>query len=332
MYKRIVISRTDSIGDVMLTLPMLVWLKEKYPSAELVFLGSGYTKSVIDCFSVVDHFVDWKAIEQMPSGQRIEAFRHLEADVFIHVFPVKEIAALAKKARIPMRIGTSHRTFHLLNCNHRVNFTRKRSDLHEAQLNFELLRPLGLSEIPSLETIQEMISAFKVPTVELPSEIEEQLSKAKKTAILHPGSQGSAVEWPLDKFIELASELEKRSYTVFFTGTEKEGDAFRSKLPKSERIIDTSGKMNLDQLICFISRNQNLIACSTGPLHIAGFTGIRTIGLFSPRKPIHPGRWAALGSDTVMLVNDPNCPNCKKGSACDCIQQITVERVLSEMN
>lgn len=331
MYNRIVVSRVDSIGDVMLTLPMLVWIKRQFPEAELIFMGSGYTKPVIDCFTVVDRFINWKEIEQLPSGQRLEAFRQLEADVFIHVFPVKEIAILAKKARIPMRIGTSHRTFHLLNCNHRVNFTRKRSDMHEAQLNFELLRPLGLTTIPDLESVTELTGAFEISKVELPEMIESKLSSASKTAILHPGSQGSAVEWPMQNYLDLASKLTEMNYTVFFTGTEKEGERFKSILPENENIVDTSGKMNLSQLISFISRNQNLVACSTGPLHIAGFTGIRTIGLFSPRKPIHPGRWAALGKDTIMLVNDPNCPECKKGKSCDCVQKISVERVLNEM-
>jgi heptosyltransferase-3 len=47
--KRILISRTDSIGDVMLTLPMCVWLKDHFIDAELIYLGKGYTRPVVDC-------------------------------------------------------------------------------------------------------------------------------------------------------------------------------------------------------------------------------------------------------------------------------------------
>ena len=49
---KIIISRTDSIGDVMLTLPLCVWLKEKYPNTELVFLGRTYTESIVSSFSL----------------------------------------------------------------------------------------------------------------------------------------------------------------------------------------------------------------------------------------------------------------------------------------
>ncbi|MFN9115702.1 MAG: glycosyltransferase family 9 protein, partial [Bacteroidota bacterium] len=97
-FERIVISRTDSIGDVMLTLPMLVWLKKNYPQSELIYLGSGYTRPVVDCFSVVDRFIDWKELEMLPTAERVSRFSELRADAIIHVFPVKEIASLAKKA------------------------------------------------------------------------------------------------------------------------------------------------------------------------------------------------------------------------------------------
>lgn len=329
--KRIIISRTDSIGDVLLTLPMCVWLKNNIEDAELIFLGSGYTKPVVDSFSVIDEFVDWKTIEGLPTSQRSQAFHELHADAIIHVFPNKDIASLAKKARIPMRIGTSHRSFHLLTCSHRLNFTRKKSNLHEAQLNFELLKPFGLTEIPSLEEVIKMTSAFVVPQVALPTDIQKALDSTDKSIILHPKSQGSALEWPIEKYFQLANVLIEKGYTVFFTGTEAEGKLFNTSLPIHERIIDLTGKLTLEELICFISKVKNLVACSTGPLHIAGFTGIRAIGLFSPRRPIHPGRWQALGKNVSILVSDPNCPVCKKNKDCLCIQDISVDRVLAEI-
>lgn len=329
--KRIIISRTDSIGDVMLTLPMCVWLKQTIKDVQLIYLGRNYTQPVVECFSVIDEFVDWKAIESLPTSQRFEALKELHADAIIHVFPNKDVASLAKKARIPMRIGTSHRSFHLLTCNHRLNFSRKNSNLHEAQLNFELLRPFGLTAIPTLEEITAMTGAFEITHHHLPEEVAGQLKKACRSVILHPKSQGSALEWPMASYIELAERLAENGYTVFFTGTQAEGDLFRDQLPSNEHIVDLTGKLTLQELIYFISQVDALVACSTGPLHIAGFTGIKAIGLYSPKRPIHPGRWQALGQHVSILVNDPDCPTCKKGKTCDCITRIAVDRVLKEI-
>ena len=324
---KIIISRTDSIGDVILTLPLCVWLKKQFPQTELVFLGRSYTKDIIACFDVVDTFLNFDDFSSLPTSERIA---RLKADCIIHVFPNREIAALSKKAKIPMRIGTAHRVFHLLTCNYRLNFSRKRSLLHEAQLNFELLKPLGLNEIPSFEALFESLNHFNIPTVSLPTEFSG--IDLSNTIILHPKSQGSAVEWPLEKYIELAQVLVQQKKTVIFTGTENEGKEFSAILPVHPQIIDSSGKLNLKQLICLIASCEALVACSTGPYHIAGVSGIKAIGLFSPRKPIHPGRWKALGEKSVALVFDSSCSNCRKGKACSCIEKISVQSVLSAIN
>lgn len=326
--KRIIISRTDSIGDVLLTLPICAWIKSNYPSATLLFLGKGYTKSVVECYDLIDEFIDWKDIENQPKVEQATAFRDLNADVIVHVFPNRAIASLAKKVKIPVRVGTSHRGYHLLTCTHRLNFTRKRSNLHESQLNHELLRPFGLTSIPDLAQIEASTTHFHAPKVNLPAFVQEALNETERSVILHPKSQGSAREWPMDKYIELSKQLAERNFTVFFTGTESEGLEFRKQIPENERIIDTTGKLSLNELIALIDQVDTLIACSTGPLHIAGYLGIHTIGFYVPKRPIHPGRWKALGANVSILVNDPECNKCKKKEDCNCIADISVERVM----
>ena len=144
--KKIVISRTDSIGDVALTLPLAGILKEKYPNAQIIFLGNTYTKPIIDCSNSVDVVCEWSELQKMDSKAQVKWLRSQNIDVFIHVFPRKELSRLVQKAKIPHRIGTSHRVYHFLTCNHRPNFTRKNSDLHESQLNTKLLKPFGIEK------------------------------------------------------------------------------------------------------------------------------------------------------------------------------------------
>jgi len=318
--KRIIISRTDSIGDVMLTLPLCHWLKQQAPSCHIIFLGKGYTKAVVESYKDVDQFEDWGNIQKAAKDVQLTWMQALQADVIIHVFPNKEVAALAKKARVGMRIGTSHRLYHLWTCTHKVSFSRKKSDLHEAQLNFELLRPLGLTAIPDLTDLVEATSSFQPPKLEPP----DAFNNLQNFVILHPKSQGSAREWPMENYLALAQKLVAKGKTVVFTGTENEGEQFRDVLPKDERVIDTTGKLSLPQLIALIGQSEGLIACSTGPLHIAGFLGVKAVGLFSPKRPIHPGRWKALGPKVTILVND-SCEACAKGETCNCMETLPVE-------
>ncbi len=302
----IVISRTDSIGDVVLTLPLAGILKSKFPDAKIIFLGNTYTKPIIQCSDQVDEIWEWAELEKLSYDERVLWLKEKQVDTFIHVFPRKELAKWAKDAKIPNRIGTSHRLFHLTTCNYKPNFTRKRSELHEAQLNTKLLEPFGIKKDFSLEELNSIIGFNKIPV--LKPEFEELLQKDKQNVVLHAKSQGSAVEWGVDKFIELAKSLDSNNARIFFTGTEKEAEFFRKKLPISDNIIDLSGRMSLDDLISFIAHCDVLIAASTGPLHIAGISGIKTIGLFSQKKPIHAGRWKPLGSQ-VFIKEEKNISN-----------------------
>lgn len=329
--KRIIISRTDSIGDVVLTFPMCAWIKYNFPKSELLYLGKEYTKAVIESCSVIDKFISWDAIQQMPSSKKLIFFRELQADTIIHVFPNKDVAALAKKAKITNRIGTSHRIFHFLTCNYKVNFSRKKSDLHEAQLNFELLRPLGLNNIPCWKELSVNLDYWNIEKQDLPKEIEVLIHTQKNVIILHPKSQGSAKEWPLKKYFDLAQKLAETGHGVIFTGTENEGKLFRSNIPNNPFILDSTGKLTLKQLIYLISKSSSLVACSTGPLHIAGICGIQAIGLFSSRRPIHPRRWRPLGSLSKAIVFDPDCNSCNKEKECSCIENISVDLVSTEI-
>ncbi|MFZ9029542.1 MAG: glycosyltransferase family 9 protein, partial [Crocinitomicaceae bacterium] len=102
-------------------------------------------------------------------------------------------------------------------------------------------------------------------------------------------------------------------------------------LPKNVLLFDSTGKLTLQELITMIGGANGLVACSTGPLHIAGILDRKAIGIFSPRKPIHPGRWQPLGNESKALVFDQECPNCKKGEDCGCLEDISVKTVLSEL-
>ncbi len=323
--KTVIISRTDSIGDVCLTLPICGYLKAKFDGIRIVFLGNTYTAPILNCCKDIDEVISWKDLSEHSIEKQIEIIKELNAFAIIHAFPKKEIARLAKKAGIPHRIGTSHRLFHLTTCNHRVNFTRKNAQEHESQLNFHLLKPCGLKVLPTLNEVSSFIHFETNHSV--PTWLEEQMDSTKKSVILHPKSQGSAVEWGVQHFAELGEKLTAENYQVFYTGTEKEAVSFRHLVP--ENCVDTTGKLTLDELIAFIQGVDILVAASTGPLHIAGLLNRGTLGLFSPRRPIHPGRWMPLGNHSTTLVHDENCTICKSGKACDCISKIEVERVVA---
>ena len=325
---RIIISRIDKIGDVMLTLPLAGYLKNKYPDCSLVFLGSKYTKPIIDCCVNIDEFLDWDYLQELPRSKRLNVIKKVKADTIIHVFPNSKIARLAKLAKIPNRVGTNRRIYHWFFVNRSIALSRKKSDLHEAQLNIALAS-LWLNEPKhiSLSQIQEFYGFTRFQAMS--DELKSYLKNDKFNVILHPKSKGSAREWGLDKYAQLIRELPIDLFNIIVAGTESEASEMDQLLRVyKNRIVDLTGKLTLSEYISLISASDGLVACSTGPLHIAAAAGIYAIGIYAPMKPIYPKRWAPLGSKATYLVKEGDCNKCRKLDHCECISNIPAESVL----
>lgn len=288
----ILVTRVDAIGDVVLALPICGYIKQSFPGARVSLLARKYTKPVIDASDAVDNFIDYEEIDAMPKGEQIARIRSFKFDVILHVVTLPHLGNLAKDAQIPIRIGTISRPYHWLNCNRLVWLRRKQSDDHEALLHFRLLRPLGLKKAPEKLWQYYQLNHFAA----LPEEFSSLLNTDKFTIILHPKSNGNALEWDLKRFSELVNLLDPDTFRIFITGSEKEKIDLKSwveTLPS--HVIDLTGKLPLDQLISFIQKTDGLVAGSTGPMHLAAATGINTLGLFPKNRPKHAARWGPIG-------------------------------------
>jgi len=325
--KQIIISRTDNLGDVVLTLPLAGILKTKFPGVKIIFIGKSYTKAIIEACSNIDLFLDRAEVIKDTT-----LLNNINADVIIHVFPDKQVAKAAYQSGIKTRIGTSHRWFHWLYCNKKVSFSRKKSDLHEAQLNCKLLEPIGIKETPVVSQIPAYYNFHSKEA--LPDSIASLLDSTKTNIIFHPKSKGSAREWPIEYYHALAKKLSSTNFKIFITGTQAEGEVIKkekAEIFELENVIDLTGKLSLGELISFIDHTEGLLACSTGPLHIGAALGKNVLGLYPPMHPIHPGRWAPLGTKASFFVLSKNCIDCIKTQHCLCIQSIGVEQVFEEI-
>ncbi len=323
-------SRTDSIGDVILTLPMAGILKEANPDIEIVFLGKKYTRDIVGSSVHIDSFLDWDEISNQDKLEQIRIFQGVNADAIVHVFPVKEIAHLAKKANIPLRIGTTGRFYHIISCNKLLSISRKKSDLHEVQLNLKLIRPFIGRKDFILNKLPDYYGFKKIEPLE--EKFRNLISKEKFNLVLHPKSKGSAREWGLHNFAKLIEILPKEKFEIIITGTREEGVLIKSKiLDKFPKINDLTGKLSLKELISFINQADGLVAASTGPLHIAAALGKYALGIYPPIKPMHPGRWAPVGTKADYFVLDKRCSKCRELDSCECMESIKPEDVKNKL-
>jgi len=327
--KKILLVRTDRIGDVVLSLPAAAMIKGSLPGVQVHFLTRGYTAPLAAMSSEVDEVVVDEGGNFLALSRRLRG-QGYDAAVLLH--PELRLALALWLAAIPIRVGTAYRAYSPF-FNRKVPLHRRSSLRHELELNLELVsQGLGLA----ME--EGRLSRF-VPMLRLDRKKQEELQKSLgwqqgRTIILHPGSGGSARDWPLSHFSLLASLLLSRGYRVAVSlGPDEDRirDGFHGSL--AGRIHWLQG-LDLGLLATAISLSRLMVANSTGPLHLATAVGTKALGLYCPIKPCRPQRWGPYGpGHRALLPEVPGCDKCL-GSRCrywDCMSTITVDRVLENI-
>ena len=324
-------SRTDAIGDVVLTLPLAGMIKRRFPECEVWFLVRKYVRPVVDACPHVDGAVEWDELERAPVAIAGRVLAEVGADVILHVFPVRHIARAAVRARIPRRIGTNRRWFHLLTCTDLVNFSRRRSDLHEAELNLKLLGPLGIDADVHLPDVLDDLALE--PGAAASEGVGQWIDPVRFNLVLHPGSRGNGREWPEGHYLELAASLAEADFRVMVTGTAEEGRRF-TRLCGGDRegegggVADLTGRLDLTQLMALLELADGVIASGTGPLHLAAAVGTRTLGIFPTRAgTVGTNRWGPVGRRAEYVVHQDQCADCPGGVTCPCMAAIDVGQV-----
>lgn len=327
----ILVSRTDAIGDVILTIPLTYVLKKYFPQNKIIFLGTSYTKPILQYISTIDEIIDYTNFSSYSLQKQKEFIQTQNIHTAILVYPTYDLAKMLFQLKIPYRIATSHRWYNWLYANKLVSFSRKNSNLHEAQLNFYLLKPFDINQIPSLSDLTNMYSIKPIPS--LHRNLLAHLDSSKFKVILHPKSRGSAREWSIENYIHLIKILDPSKFQIIITGTQNELSVLNKIFDECPFVLNLAGKTTLDELIALIYQCDALVAASTGTLHISAILGKHTIGIFPPIRPMHPGRWAPLGKNIHIFCSHKKCTNCKNTPyQCACIQEISPLQIAELLN
>lgn len=327
--RHILVVRTDRIGDVLLSLPMISVLRATFPTARLSMLLREYTRELVEGVEGLDNILTYDRNGAVKLFfEMLGELRRERIDLVIVSYPTFRLAFLMFLAGIPTRVGTGYRWYSFL-FNRRIFEHRKTAEKHELEYNLSMLRVLGCS-IPSDPKIPlNLFQNDEERAWEIWSELE--LKEGDTVVVLHPGSGGSARDWPVHRFGELAKMFAQEECRIVVTGVKSEEALVKRVVEGAgECAKPLVGRTNLRTLAAFLRRCSLFVANSTGPLHIAAAVGVPGIGLYPPIRACSPERWGPWTKRKEVIVADAEtCPRCY-GGPCrgnDCMEQITAERV-----
>lgn len=329
--KKILLIRTDRLGDVILSTPVATALKKNVANVHVTFLARQYTAEILRCHPHVDDVIAVDGPEIRGSGQRlIDTLRQRDFEAAVMLHPQPQLAWALWRSGIPQRIGTGYRWYGFL-FNRRVYEHRKTSARHEAEYNLRLLPPLG---IPAAKV--EFHFALS-PSEE--NRIDAKLNAlgaAPQAVILHPGSGGSSRDWPPEYFAQLADSIhEKFGAPAILTGAANETHLIE-RIQKQTRTkpLSLCGRLTITELAVLCQRAAVFVGNSTGPLHLAVMVGAPVVAFYPPIRACRPERWGPYGRRSdVLMSQSAECKRCRRTDSpvCDCMRAISVQAALQKV-
>lgn len=324
--QRILLVRTDRIGDVVLSLPMLPLLKKRFPQASITVMVRPYTRELVEGHSCVHDVILWDETKGM--SEYVSVLKQRKFDIAILPYPRFNLALITFLAGIPLRVGTGYRWYSFL-LNKRIYEHRKDAKRHEVEYNLNLLTTIGI--------VPEGRPAFEFAVSDGAKQNVDAVLHAdgiQKFAILHAGSGGSARDWSIDRFAQLGDVLQTElNLRVVLTGGAYEQGLIGSLAAKmTTKPVNYTGKFSLQELAALFRRAEVFVSNSTGPLHIASMVGTPVAAFYPPIIQCSPMRWGPYTEKKkVFAADNAACPLCKGGPCTSnvCMDQITVEQVVA---
>ena len=328
--KKIVLFRTDRLGDLILAFPAVEAIKRLAPESEIHIFTARSNTPLAEMQKNVS-----RVIPNIYSGPRglLELVGFLKTEEYhaaVHLYPRPGLALATFLSRIPVRIGSAYRYYSFL-FNKRQKIHRKQMVVHERDLNLKILETMGIpsSDVSAGLTVPR--EALRDTGVLLSA---SGLAPASSFVVLHPGSGGSSLNWPVEHYGTLGRELVAKGWPVVLTGTERESSTVQQVRNRmGEGALDLCGKLDLERLAALLSMASLTVSNSTGPLHLADALGGKVIGLYSPHFYSSPKRWGPYEQmENVFLPPDKACLRCPKDRCMEfnCMETITPETVLAK--
>ncbi len=330
---RILMMRTDRLGDLILSLPAIYSIQKAYPDAEIEMVVNAHYRSLIE------------AIPKIHAVHSINTFCWTMQEIFSLV---KDLRKKKYDLAINLLPGTDHLSAFLLcvvqakeKVGYAVGFqkwcvTKKippaKEVKYERDLVLDILREIG---------VKTLTSKLQNPFLE---RSKERKRCKEHVIIIHPATSSDwRRHWPTAYYQRLVSRVihEKNNVKILFTGTESENSGISKliegiNLPqeKKEKLINVAGETSIEELFSLVQSADVVLSPLTSITHIAVALGKPVVTLVGP-TPVE--RWTAKGLPYLVIKKDFTCSPCEHKKGCvygkenKCMIAIKPEEVYEKM-
>ena len=271
---KVLISRPDKIGDLLLALHGVKQLKLARPDIEIFFYVSPYTEKLAKNIKFIDGV--YTTEDDLPVGV---------FDATVDLLAKYNSAKTMAKTKAKIRIGNSARTHSFL-YNRTRHVRRSKAQINEAEYNWQLISLLDEKLMYSRLTETLSVDDFKSYT---------EYKKEKAFTVLMPSITASADSWPIENWISLAKQLAAKNSQkdIYFLLGPAEIDLSERILLETNELPNVQMKSfdSLEAVTGLLKEADYYIGGPTGITHMASLLSDKGIALYPEKRSMHPNRW-----------------------------------------
>lgn len=322
-FKRVLIVKTSSMGDILHTFPAVSLISEIIPEAQIDWLVNpeftelvSYHKSVSKIFpfprrQLASPKTMIPSIRSIMKTLRAENydllidFQGLIKSSFWSFFAKTDtIAGFAEPREKISRIFYNKKVKVPREIRHAVE---KNIYLVCGIFNRNFQKPLPCPELKEKkESRKEIYKLLK----------SKGLEEAEKSELIciSPGARWESKRWPTEFFAEIIEFIKKENLNCKFiiTGSKDDtelSDEILSILNDTNNVFSVVGETSVIELFELIRMSRMLICNDSGPMHIASILNIPVFAMFGPTDPEKTGPY---GKSQIIFQPKTDCIKCLK--------------------
>lgn len=337
--RRILVTRTDRIGDVVLSTPVFSALRKVFPRSYIAAMVLPETKNVIEGHPALDEVIVYdKKGSQKDFFSAVKfsgEIAKMKFDIVINLYPSNRMHIMSFLAGIPVRIGYKRNFSNLLT--HTVEDSKKEGAKHESEYNFELLNILGVHPPKKMELFFALKQKARQDLTGLLMNKGMVLGK-EPYVVINPGASCPSKVWSPLRFARVGDYIsEKYGKNIVLMGGKKEkriSSIVREIMRKKP--VDVTGETDIAMIGWLLRFSSLLVSNDSGPVHIAAALKTPVISIFGRSQPgLSPVRWRPLGENTSFIKKDTDCPVClahECKNAFMCLDTVEIDDVFREID
>lgn len=280
MSHRILVVRLSSLGDIILSFPLLSKLKRKFPDSEITFLAKDEYAELLDL---------------NPSIERVMKLSSFDGKLNFDI--VTDLQNNLHSRRL------------LKNYNGKIFKYRKENFKKFLLVNFkfDLIKEVVPVYEKYIRSLDGMITDFSFESSILKFQNEKVLEN--DYTIIAPCSKHFTKTYPKEKFVEFIKANDNKTFVLVGSGSQNDIAICKFISGECDNVLNYCGKANFSELCNLILNSERVITNDSAILHLSEAIGKPVTALFGSTVKQF-GFFPQLKESVVLEINGLGCRPC----------------------